>query len=62
MVVACVRRLNPLLSEAGFSTRRHHLDGDVAHGCLNPLLSEAGFSTGEAGRVGLPGGKVLILF
>ena len=40
-----IRSLNPLLSEAGFSTRTarplppQEVDG------LNPLLSEAGFST-----------------
>jgi len=38
------KRLNPLLSEAGFST--HGLCRGLASGWgLNPLLSEAGFST-----------------
>jgi len=44
--------LNPLLSEAGFSTIiRAHIE-DLERACLNPLLSEAGFSTGAVHAAG----------
>ena len=39
------RRLNPLLSEAGFSTAVASAMEVLRRGGLNPLLSEAGFST-----------------
>ena len=39
-------RLNPLLSEAGFSTGIYPVALPLAQIGLNPLLSEAGFSTG----------------
>jgi len=44
-VPLAVRRLNPLLSEAGFSTSVELKASNLAIGSLNPLLSEAGFST-----------------
>jgi len=54
--------LNPLLSEAGFSTRvTAHNTAAMAAG-LNPLLSEAGFSTRSARRVAGTRRVVLILF
>jgi len=40
-----VTRLNPLLSEAGFSTDPEARVVRPPATCLNPLLSEAGFST-----------------
>jgi len=43
---AAARGLNPLLSEAGFSTMSEWNPPPPRGGRLNPLLSEAGFSTG----------------
>jgi len=54
--------LNPLLSEAGFSTFKY---SNVAVGRwkrLNPLLSEAGFSTEDVEGKHVIGVLVLILF
>ena len=50
--------LNPLLSEAGFSTTPYIPWYKTAESCLNPLLSEAGFSTGPCPICGMlwPGG------
>jgi len=44
-LAALAASLNPLLSEAGFSTGAVHLGHQGAASRLNPLLSEAGFST-----------------
>ena len=44
--------LNPLLSEAGFSTSKSYYSFTIfTRGGLNPLLSEAGFSTSEIRHV-----------
>jgi len=44
-VAATLVRLNPLLSEAGFSTQSEAILNGMGFARLNPLLSEAGFST-----------------
>ena len=54
--------LNPLLSEAGFSTGTSPTGSGGRGTCLNPLLSEAGFSTSPARRRDRHRLFVLILF
>jgi len=54
--------LNPLLSEAGFSTHNTAAMAAAVRGGLNPLLSEAGFSTWLTTTTTPPRSDVLILF